>query len=619
MGLVINHNMPAIFAANSLDKSYSRLAINTERLSSGLRIGTSKDDPAGFGIRELMRMDLEVKEQGIRNCADTLSLMNTAEGAMAIIDEKLLRMKELAEQAATGTYTTLQREIINSEYQLMAAEIDRIANATEFNGVKLLNGSINSLHHGQGLKVHFGLRDNKTEDYYFIRICDLRATASTGLRLAGDWKNDIWSTTPLEGYGDGEGCCGGGIPSLSEPVAGWQSGQIFSYGYNWDLEENEDTALNKGRYVAGAYQIQSGTSLEMLLDQVNRGTQSRVRIDFSVDETLDSLVGGSANNNMHRICLGDEIYYLGSATMAQSACENPEDFNFYAINDSAFVTTLTDPATAFAHSVNENSDTFWAKVEEHTYRPGYKSVYVFNQQGGNNDDIFGTDEQLGVDIAGNARYASAIVWYNDETEEEGLNGSYFGNGGEFWGVLKSQPTGLGTFSVRLEGRDAGDQRDLWILNTGNSASGSAYDLNFYSYGGAKFGGEALVPGNNSIEGLERRYFVEVQNASGGDWAGAGLRSQSAAQEALSAIDSAIAKKDNCRARLGAYINRLENTISNLEIMYDSLQTAESRISDVDIASEMTDFVRNQVLSQAAIAILSQANALPEMAMSLLNG
>jgi flagellin len=85
------------------------------------------------------------------------------------------------------------------------------------------------------------------------------------------------------------------------------------------------------------------------------------------------------------------------------------------------------------------------------------------------------------------------------------------------------------------------------------------------------------------------------------------------------LDKAIAKKENCRARLGAYINRLENTITNLEIMHDTLQVAESRISDVDIATEMTDFVRNQVLSQAAVSILSQANALPEMAMSLLNG
>ncbi|MDR2443358.1 MAG: flagellin, partial [Deltaproteobacteria bacterium] len=181
MGLVINHNMPAIFASYQLDGHYSRLAVNTERLSSGLRINTAEDDPAGFGIRELMRSEITNMEQGLRNAADGLSLLQTAEGALAVIDEKLIRMRELAEQAATGTYTTLQRDIINSEYQAMAAEIDRIANATNFNGVKLLDGSLSAMHHGQGLKIHFGAGDSQAEDYYFVKIDDVRATTSTGL------------------------------------------------------------------------------------------------------------------------------------------------------------------------------------------------------------------------------------------------------------------------------------------------------------------------------------------------------------------------------------------------------------------------------------------------------
>jgi flagellin len=612
--------MPSLFAARNLDISYARLTVNTQRLSSGLRINGPEDDPAGFGIREFMRTDLMNKEQGIRNCADMISLLQTAEGAMSIIDEKLIRMRELAEQAATGTYTDVQREIINSEYQLMAAEIDRIANATEFNGVKLLNGSINVMHHGQGLKVHFGARDFDTEDYYFIKICDLRATAASGLRIGGDAKNDIWSTFSLSGYDTTSGCCGGGIPSLTEPVEGWQSGQIFSYGYNWDLGEDEDTHLNRGRYVAGAYQIQSGTTLERLLDQVNRGTQSRVRLDFRNGESFDSMVGDDPSANCHRICLGDEIYYLGSAGMAQSACENPEDFSFYAITPPEEYSSITSVPEAFARAVNDNSDTYWAKVEDYVYRSGYTSVYVFNREGGNHDDIYGTDQQLGAAIGGFSFYDSAVMWYNDETETESVRGSYFGNGGEYWGVLKAQPTGLGTWSVRLDGRDTGDQRDLWILDAGSSAASGAYDLNFYGYGGRKFGGEALVPtGNNWVRGLNRETFVEIQNASGGDWAGANVRSQSNAQEALDAIQAAIVKKDTCRARLGAYINRLENTIANVEVSHDTLQVAESHISDVDMASEMTDFVRNQVLAQAAISIISQANSLPQMAMSLLNG
>ncbi|MDR1085749.1 MAG: flagellin [Deltaproteobacteria bacterium] len=627
MGIVINHNMPALFAANMLDKNYNRLAVNTQRLSTGLKINSAADDPAGFGIRELMRSDLTNMEQGMRNVADGISMLQTAEGALAVIDEKLIRMKELAEQAATGTYTTLQRDIINSEYQAMAAEIDRIANATEFNGVKLLDGTANLWHHGQGLKIHFGTGNCQTEDYYFVKICDVRATASTGLRLAGDAKNDIWSTSPLTAGMGPEGCCGGGIPSLSQAVSGWTGGQIFSYGYNWDNNETVDTNLSRGRYVAGAYQLENETSLSQLLNQVNKGSQSRVRLDIRNTADTDYLTGYSASQNATRICLDNEIYYLGSYAMTVCACTGDlsayEFFSISAHSDieaEAMLSAYNSIAVPLVRAINSSSKQFWAKLEEHQYRSGYTTVYIFNKEGGNHDDLFGSDQSLGPGVAGKAGYSSAILWYNDETEASGTDGSYFGNGGEFWGVMRAQPTAYGTWSVRLDGRDAGAERDLWILNAGRSSGvPSVYDLDFYWTGGSGFGWYANASGQSWVTGLNRETFTEIQNASDGDWAGASLRTQSSAQEALGAIDAAIAKKESCRARLGAYVNRLENTLTNMEIMHETLQGAESRISDVDIATEMTDFVRNQILSQAAVSILSQANAMPEMALSLLNG
>jgi flagellin len=620
--------MPAIFASNALDSSYGRLALNTQRLSTGLRINSSADDPAGFGIREMMRSELLNMEQGMRNVADAISLIQTAEGAMAVIDEKLLRMKELAEQAATGTYTTLQREIINSEYQAMAAEIDRIANATEFNGVKLLDGSANQNHHGKGFKVHFGLEDSEAEDYYFIKVCDLRATASTGLRIAGDAKNDIWSTTPFTGGQGPEGCCGGGIPSLSQPVSGWSKGQIFSYGYNWDEGEVVDENLSKGRYVAGAYQLGGGNeSLGQLINEVNRGTQSRVRIDIKDTADADYLVGGSASQNVAQICLGDEIYYLGSYQMAVCACVGDASaFNFFSVSAHASATAgyllsaYNSVAVPLVRAINSSSKQFWAKLETTQYRSGYTSIYVFNREGGDHDDVVGADKIIGSNVDGVAGYGSAILWYNDELDVEGTDGANFNNGGEFWGVLKAEPTAYGTWGARLDGRDMGDERDLWILNAGRtSAIPSIYDLDFYYTGGSAFGYYANSAGQSWIPGLNRESFVEIQNASDGDWAGANVRTQSAAQESLEALDKAIFKKERCRANMGAYLNRLENTLANMEIEFETLQGAESRISDVDIATEMTDFVRNQILSQAAVSILSQANALPEMALSLLNG
>lgn len=179
----INHNPMARNVANNLKDHYARLETSVQRLSAGLRINSAADDAAGLAIRELMRTDAAALHQGVRNANDAISLLQVADGALAIIDEKLIRMKELAEQAATGTYNSIQRMVIDSEYQAMASEIDRIARATDFNGIKLLDGSLGGEHDGRGLKstgkmkIHFGSGNDSAEDYYYVDIGDCTAGA----------------------------------------------------------------------------------------------------------------------------------------------------------------------------------------------------------------------------------------------------------------------------------------------------------------------------------------------------------------------------------------------------------------------------------------------------------
>jgi flagellin len=120
--LAIKNNLMAESAARHLGRSYSALAKSVERLSSGLRINSAKDDAAGLAVRELMRADIAVLKQGTRNANDAISMLQTMEGAMASIDSILVRMKELAEQAATGSYSEQQRRIMNNEFQQMMAE-----------------------------------------------------------------------------------------------------------------------------------------------------------------------------------------------------------------------------------------------------------------------------------------------------------------------------------------------------------------------------------------------------------------------------------------------------------------------------------------------------------------
>ena len=184
MALTINNNPMAANASRNLANSYNSLATSVRRLSSGLRVGSASDDAAGLAIRELMRADIASLNQGVRNANDAISMIQTADGALGVIDEKLIRMKELAEQASTGTYTSDQRLMIESEYQAMASEITRIANSTDFNGVYLLNGNLSSERHNGNdmtstgkLKIHFGSANDSAEDYYYVTIGTATASA----------------------------------------------------------------------------------------------------------------------------------------------------------------------------------------------------------------------------------------------------------------------------------------------------------------------------------------------------------------------------------------------------------------------------------------------------------
>ena len=147
--LAIKNNLMSVNSARHLSNSYDALSKSVERLSSGMRINSAKDDAAGLAVRELMRADTAVIQQGARNAQDGISMLQTMEGAMATIDDILVRMQSLAEQAATGSYSSAQRSIMHNEFDEMRQEVDRIAGATKFNGIKMLDNT-------DTVSIHFG-------------------------------------------------------------------------------------------------------------------------------------------------------------------------------------------------------------------------------------------------------------------------------------------------------------------------------------------------------------------------------------------------------------------------------------------------------------------------------
>ncbi len=175
---------------------------------------------------------------------------------------------------------------------------------------------------------------------------------------------------------------------------------------------------------------------------------------------------------------------------------------------------------------------------------------------------------------------------------------------------------------------ATDFNGIYLLNGSLSMGGNQVPGDAHDGSGMVSVGPLKVHFGTGNDSAEDYYYITIGSATASSFGlgnaaregdGYSISTQQGAQRSLQAINDAIISKDKIRAALGAMQNRLENTISNLSVQAENLQAAESRISDVDVATEMTEFVRNQILTQAAVAMLAQANSLPRLAMQLIGG
>jgi len=151
MAVRIFNNIPSITAQRILGVNNNRLALSVERISSGIRINRAADDAAGLAISVGLRSDIRALRQAVRNASDGISLMNVTEGALNEQSGILIRLRELASQAATGTVGSTERATIQLEFTALRAELDRISATTEFNGLKLIDGNLAS---GIGINSH---------------------------------------------------------------------------------------------------------------------------------------------------------------------------------------------------------------------------------------------------------------------------------------------------------------------------------------------------------------------------------------------------------------------------------------------------------------------------------
>jgi flagellin len=199
MSLRINHNVLSLRAHRNVYNTSKAMDQAVTRLSSGLRINSADDDPAGIAISERFRSHIASMEMAERNASYAINMFATAEGALGSIDDKLIRMRALAIEASNGTMSSADRSFLNVEFMQLKSEIDRIANVTNYNGIYMLDGTYSAGAPGgagQGIKLHIGINNNSLEDFYFVNFADMRASA-LGLDSTVDLTNTAQSQSAI--------------------------------------------------------------------------------------------------------------------------------------------------------------------------------------------------------------------------------------------------------------------------------------------------------------------------------------------------------------------------------------------------------------------------------------
>jgi flagellin len=195
MSTRINHNMLSMGAQRNIWSTQNELDKSVQRLSSGLRINYAWDDPTGLGISERMKANIAGMQEAEKNTNYDVNMMQTAEGALGVIDEKLIRMRAIAVQASNGILTTLDRQVANVEFQSLKSEVDRIAKTSNYNGFYLLDGShaaatkatdttlalgfngTSTSASSNGIKFHIGENNIAAQDYYYINLGGMTSSA----------------------------------------------------------------------------------------------------------------------------------------------------------------------------------------------------------------------------------------------------------------------------------------------------------------------------------------------------------------------------------------------------------------------------------------------------------
>lgn len=504
MPQIINTNIASLNAQRNLNRSQNDIGVALARLSSGLRINSAKDDAAGLAISERFTAQIRGLNQAIRNANDGVSLAQTAEGALGETGNLLQRMRELAIQSANSTNSASDRAALNSEVNQLKAELDRIANTTEFNGLKLLDGTFTS----QSFQV--GANANQT-----IAFSVAGATTSD---LANNNVTAVSSTTANQGSA-----------STTAAAATLPANNTVA----------TQTLTISGTLGSGTVSVTQGDSAFTIAAAVNAQEAST---GVTADASNSAIISSLSANGTVTLTLGS-----GSTTATISAAVTTTDLSALAteVNNNSGTTGISATVSGGTLTLTQ-ADGKDIRIENFTHSAtGTISVAAVNGSGGAVDAVTLTDTDTPATDT-DSTIVTGIVSFNSNK----------------------------SFSVSSDVAETAGS----ILNVAaNTAVGSTQQL---------------------VSTID-------------------ITSQSGAQSALAIVDAALQTVSGIRADLGAVQNRFEATIANLSATTENLSAARSRILDADFAAETAALTRAQILQQAGVSVLAQANVLPQNVLALL--
>jgi len=575
---ILNTNISAIAAQNSLRTTSLNQTTAMERLSSGIRINSAKDDAAGLAISTRMTANIRGLSAAIRNANDGISLTQTAEGSLSSIGDNLQRIRELAVQSANTGNNDSDRAALNTEARQLISEIDRIANNSQFNGIKLLDGSFQN----QSLQVGAG---NDANDRIAISIGSAKVSAlGIGSNSSYSKVLDAGTTVPTTSLALGD-------LSINNTQIGASASDGISY------RNADGSALAKAAAINAASGLTSVTA-----------TVGQTTVEGNAPTGATNVIpAGSVFIN------GVDIGRIGAAagavdrgtqvSAAVNAKSSQTGVTAVADKSTGAVTLTAADGRNITVSATENGGT-WSGLSS-TYTAA--SAALGTATAGTAPIAAGSLVINGVSIGevtsvatATAQAAAMVTAINALTASTG--------------VVATATAGVLTLNVVLnEARGievSGSAVATFGMTARNSTTTAAIQLSTQGDEGIVLGG---ATGMTSTGQADTGYSPSVLMSTGG----VDLSTANGSQAALTVLDKAINTITDSRASMGAYQNRLTASVANLEITSMNLQASRSRILDTDYAKETTNLAKSQIIQQAATAMLAQANQSAQSVLSLL--